>query len=445
MNANRPWKWIALLVFLLGLVYASVEWKSSQALRNAYRALEKDGRPLKPEQVVPPPIPDSDNAALLYQAAVLRLKAAPAAGSTNLFQRLDDLAKNLAGGEPAEADRAEFDRLMADPVCREALSLVRQGTDRRGCRYPLDYAKGAAMELPHLSAMRGLSRILCAQARNQAARGDLSGGWETVLVSLRLASALQSEPTLISYLVRISQYQASLAVIADVARRGLPSEAQAAAIAPFLTDNDEGRLLASALDAERILLGEWAFALAPGELQQVLFSESTAGSSRVENVFFMFLRLTPVWNFDHAAYLSLMQQYTRRAMALDEPVERFGNDSEIDQFPRYCVLTRLLLPALGKVRMRAVTLVAEKRITVAGLDLLQYRKAHGAFPVTLGEEGNTNRTDPFTGKPLRYQPLGDGFLLYSVGPNLTDDGGSREKGVDGPPWISSGASSTTCR
>jgi hypothetical protein len=433
MNVNRPWKWIALLVFLLGLAYASMELKASQALRNAYRALEKDGRPLKAEQVIPPPVPDSDNAALLYQAAVLRLKAAPAAGSTNLFQRLDDLAKNLAGGAPAEADRAEFDRLMADPVCREALSLVRQGTGRRGCRYPLDYAKGAAMELPHLSAMRGLSRILCAQARNQAVRGDLSGGWETVLVSLRLASALQPEPTLISYLVRITQYQASLAGMADVARLGLPSEAQAAAIAPLLADNDEGRLLASALDAERILLGEWAFALAPGELRRVLFSDSTAGNSRAEKAFFTFLRLTPVWNYDHAAYLSLMQQYTHRAMALDEPGERAGNEAEIDQFPRYCVLTRMLAPALGKVRMRSVTLVAEKRITGAGLALLKYRKDHGSFPVTLGEGGNTNGMDPFTGKPLLYQARGDGFLLYSVGPNQKDDGGSPEKGVDGNP------------
>ena len=33
-------------------------------------------------------------------------------------------------------------------------------------------------------------------------------------------------------------------------------------------------------------------------------------------------------------------------------------------------------------------------------------------------------TDPFDGKPLKYKPRGDGYVLYSVGQNQLDDGGT---------------------
>ena len=37
--------------------------------------------------------------------------------------------------------------------------------------------------------------------------------------------------------------------------------------------------------------------------------------------------------------------------------------------------------------------------------------------------GRSPPIDPFTGKPYRYDPSDEGFLLYSAGQNLTDDGG----------------------
>jgi hypothetical protein len=35
------------------------------------------------------------------------------------------------------------------------------------------------------------------------------------------------------------------------------------------------------------------------------------------------------------------------------------------------------------------------------------------------------------GQPLRYRQQGAGYALYSIGPDLKDDGGKRMKGKDG--------------
>ena len=39
-------------------------------------------------------------------------------------------------------------------------------------------------------------------------------------------------------------------------------------------------------------------------------------------------------------------------------------------------------------------------------------------------------TDPYTGEPLRIKKTVNGWLIYAVGENLTDDGGDLEKMKD---------------
>jgi len=41
--------------------------------------------------------------------------------------------------------------------------------------------------------------------------------------------------------------------------------------------------------------------------------------------------------------------------------------------------------------------------------------------------------DPFDGKPLRLGHLPDGLVIYSVGPDKTDDGGKIDRSHPGAP------------
>ncbi len=60
---------LAAIVVALGIAYVIAVAVSAARLRRAYAELEKDGRPMQMEDVIPPQIPDSENAALLYQSA----------------------------------------------------------------------------------------------------------------------------------------------------------------------------------------------------------------------------------------------------------------------------------------------------------------------------------------------------------------------------------------
>ncbi len=71
---------------------------------------------------------------------------------------------------------------------------------------------------------------------------------------------------------------------------------------------------------------------------------------------------------------------------------------------------------------------------ILGLSCELFRSAKGKYPGTLDELAPDTLKelppDPFTGKPFRYE-LRDGgrsFIVYSVGPDLEDDGGAKDHG-----------------
>ncbi len=66
---------------------------------------------------------------------------------------------------------------------------------------------------------------------------------------------------------------------------------------------------------------------------------------------------------------------------------------------------------------------ADFRITATAIELEQYRRRHGAYPLK-----PQLPLDPFSGEPLRWLP---GRFLYSVGPDLCDDGGRADRSKPG--------------
>jgi hypothetical protein len=77
-------------------------------------------------------------------------------------------------------------------------------------------------------------------------------------------------------------------------------------------------------------------------------------------------------------------------------------------------------------------------LTRIGL-LIEHHRAHRSeYPQTLDEFapdfGGTVPLDPFSGQPYRYVLGDDSFVLYSVGPNLRDDGGKPDWRDGDLPW-----------
>ena len=417
-------KWTAIVFIALVAAYLILSFAAHRSLRHAYAALEANGRPMKKAQVFPKTIPDWNNAALVYEAVILQLKAEKS-GEQSLFSQLESLGGKILEGTP-DAGEAEdqFQQLTQTEVFADALALLRTVETKKGCSYEIDYSSNPyhQIKLGHLGSLKGLSKILCATARTQSADGNYTSAWETVAASLRVANAVKDEPFVISQLLRAHQFNQSADTIHVLMAVSHPSDQRRIEIEKLLGDFDDVVPLVRGIDSERILLTEWVFTQSLPVIHH-LAEEEPKPLSHVAAFFW-----APLWHWDHAANLRLShtiaqnisKPYTLNDATLEEEL--------MNDVSWYCFVTKMIMASLHKTKAGYFSMLAKARITQCGLAALQYKRKNGSYPPDLQTLGKTELVDPFGGKPLVYRTTASGFIIYSVGKNLIDDDGSTDGG-----------------
>jgi hypothetical protein len=428
MNMHRRSKRIltgvGIVVVVLGAIYGVLLAKSAAKLRDAYAALEKDGRPMKAADVIVPEVPDEQNAVVLYEQAASMLKAMPSERKKNLLEYSGSLSVSYANDSIKPEDRDKLRPLMEQEAVVSALSLVEEGTQRPTCWFKRDYEEGLSLDSPIFGDVRGLSLVLGAKACLEAEAGRTQAAWDTVRTQLVLCDALRADAVLAGQFARWGSTRYACTTIRRLCETTLPNETDAGAIDSVLSQQDDVASLVRAMDAERLLMGERIFNLPEDRLYQKLNEEFWSGMpSILSRLFFRFVAFRPRLLADHAVYLQLMRRGT---LLLQRPYSPQENEALRRMWRpgvRY-VLTDRLIPMTDLFQTFQCRTVAEVNITRAGLALLRYKRAHGAFPETLDALGLRGLTDPFVQQPLHYQIESDGFLLYSVSEDQTDNGGS---------------------
>lgn len=109
-------------------------------------------------------------------------------------------------------------------------------------------------------------------------------------------------------------------------------------------------------------------------------------------------------------------------------------------------LLGLVAPAHNRLGQLLWRMKTSELATLAIVAVFRYRAEHSEYPATLDqlvEAGYLDNlpNDPFGAGPLSYRRTDDGFLLYSWGDNLRDDGGKPGTGDNGKPrrmWADNG-------
>ncbi len=106
---------------------------------------------------------------------------------------------------------------------------------------------------------------------------------------------------------------------------------------------------------------------------------------------------------------------------------------------------RTLAPALDRITALAWRIQAGRRALLTTLAVFRYARDKGVYPPTLDTlvaEGYVKELpiDPYSGGAFVYRQTPGGFVLYSWGDNLTDDGGRQGTSYDGEPrlWMDNG-------
>jgi hypothetical protein len=260
---------------------------------------------------------------------------------------------------------------------------------------------------------------------------------------LDMARTLNEEPTLISQLVRIALINIATTTLEQRLNAGDLNETELTYLFDVFTRQRETNFIAKALVGERAMAIPY-FHMSWAEINKLSESDGKDNDLLTGPPFPgtqpMLFRVTGFFERDLLYYLQTME--TNIAFAsLQSPqslmVTNFQNRMYQELKHKYCILSALLLPALGTAIVREADELAHVSTAQTALAVEHFRLVRGQLPENLNELVPqflpAVPIDPFDGQPLRYHRLAKGYVIYSVGRDGHDDGG-REKPAD---WKSS--------
>jgi hypothetical protein len=101
---------------------------------------------------------------------------------------------------------------------QQAIDLLKRGTELEQCRYPINLTNGYWTKLPHLARVKQSTLLLELSALLDASNRDGRKAGQSILSSLAVAQSLESEPILVSQLVRIACIAISVSSLEQVLR-----------------------------------------------------------------------------------------------------------------------------------------------------------------------------------------------------------------------------------
>ncbi len=392
---NTVWPWIrsrlwapgwrlltiAIVLLLVHSIWNLVEARRlERAARQAhdeYRARLSRGKAVEPAR----------NAARYYEAAwalVIERNAAER-------QKRPD--------EPAAQERSREWLRSMEP----SLALLDRGAELPECRYLWKE------ELPGLLRIRELAEACSLRTRGRAAGGDVSGAVASLASSFRHLRVFENAP-LIGELVRV----ALLGIALEDTQRLLPRLRleDLATVGKLVDDADSNDAMESAFFGERA----WFIRVVPDAIQR-------PGSDVMPWYAGSWLARPLVRHLamSHVDYITRLIDASRAPWP-----ERVKLVSELRPPRSVRWLTAASLQRAARSSARVAALDHAMAVCVR---IERYRLSHGILPQSLEalstESGERPLPiDPFTGKAPLYRREGGGYLVYSVGEDGKDGGGT---------------------
>jgi hypothetical protein len=431
---------IALVVLLVVVVvYLVLLAELRSALQRRIAQLHAAGVPTDLAEVAPPTVSDDENAAVLYQEALEHLRVSNSAA----------LAEFVFDYPPGSRDqRLPTVRRM---VIRNqpCLRLMRQAAER--------HRWGRSPQAPMFHGwddIRTAMMLLDADALVAKHDGDAKRALDSSLASLKLTAHLMSEPLHVT----------------DDRLPSLQSNPMPQALAQAELDTEACRRLFQELGGldfqtpfETAMAAEacmwlWRFDDIEHGRRTRQFMTSPGidpfGGMPAKRLHRSMVRLylSPVGRLvrlrEELAWTELLKQGIRLAHKSyrDCALEYASLEDSVKRLPRYYATTATWMATLSWPAVRRDAIVAFRNAMQVALALKAYHAQRAAYPDSLealGEypggasaapemrqrriQGWKLPEDPFSGKDFGYRRKGAGFVLYSWGEDLRDDGGKPDR------------------
>lgn len=446
-----------LMLLLVGAgiaLYAHARWQQAQDLRQWEAEARARGEPwtlaeLKSRQ---PIVPTHQNAALalvaLWRHQQPELWDAFLRGETQLPERQPTPVFDLPLVNRNAPSLGRTHRVDPDTLQRMHLHLeeraahfqeVQAALALPGWSFPQDLSLGLAMPLPQIPAIREEVRWLHLAAVASWESGDTPAAHSALTQIRRFTDHLREDPTLIAQLIRNTFFQV---IDREIERRlnhpsFLPEEIEP--LTRLLENPNVWLGLRLSLIGERCVALQFLRDPASAAQAMALEDEDSDPESLAQGMTYG-MTIWGALGLRTAEELHLANAFGQALRILDEDPPRPLEIQRIFEsaythsrsFPPK-IFSSFTLGAMPKLAPLFAETQAQLLVVRTALAVEQARTATGgSVPESLHTvtalTGYEIPQDPFDDQPLRYRQLPGGYVVYSIGPDGTDDGG-----IEPPP------------
>jgi hypothetical protein len=462
---------LACLATMIALFYAEEDLRGKRAWESYMRQSKAKGIELDWRAYIPPPVPDDQNFAITppfegmfdYEWTTNNVRWR----DSNIWSRLDLIniissgpTKNLGDwvhGRPLDIKQwqayfrsAKFPETNHWPVRGEPqepakdvlaalskldpdLAALRQASARPQSRFPIHYDEQPKALLVHLGFLRNISRVLQLRAVAELESGSHQQAFADANLAFYCADAIKSDACMISQIVRCHIIEGGLQPIWEGLGAHHWSEDQLKEFERNFSKTDLLSQYDQSFKSDMAFTCAWIESLAddPSTFSMVSGGPSVTGAMEAA----MDANLLPRgWfyqnelsaaRFFNENFLADVSPQTQRVY----PGLSRTNSELFDKLP--CTLYSFAFKHLGSVvsPQGFVHTQTEINLALVACALERHRLARGHFPETLDalapEFLEKLPRDIINGEPLKYRLTSAGrFVLYSVGWNEKDDGGT---------------------
>lgn len=406
----------AILVAILLLMNAILNWRAGDRLEAHLERLRAEGSPTSLQDILRTNIADEENAALVLQSIKNELNnfltEYYAFSETPLGK---DFEKRAGLGEPPTAEQTD----VIEEILKHHEAVFLQVRYAAGLPWYAalhDFSAGTNHLMEELieeaSLVRSAARLLFHHSLVAKARGDLNEATLIGIDILKLSRLCEQEPVIISYLVSVACQHIACRELNQIVRQDSLSKEMRDRIDAELS------LLTGLNGYQEMLKTERVFGL------EVIsgWRNNVAGG----------LLGWPFTNWQSDA----IEFYDNKALPMALLSWHVGHSQFDKSLKDENVLIQLIVPALEISYQAANRTIVTQRCLHILNELERYKATNGKEANGLADLSipDAETIDPFSGNPLLLKATEKGWIVYSVFTNGKDDGGPDPEGEEQLDW-----------
>jgi competence protein ComGC len=431
-RSRRRWYWIGgfvLLVILTPFLVSLIAgWWSERRMQALYAEIDAEdpdwrwpdliakiqprpGEPNSAEQVA------KVRALLVSKAFMLPPKWDGEANQKVLHYRNSHL----------NAEQTQLLRTALGALDSTTVAEARKLKDLPNGRFPIQAVENPfTMTMDYIQHTRSVMHLLSHDAMMRGQDKDYDGAIESCQAILNAARSIRENPALIGQLVRIAGRAIAIEAIERALGQGEASEETHKKLQELLEAEAAEDGLHQAMRGERAGCQQMYESLRSGKVTfaKIMGVPNPGPVERVEAMF------PGLFMGGYPDFLRMMNEQVKYAKLKDaERDEAFHKFDEKLRSGRINLMVGLMMPASGKVAEASQRSQAMLRTAVVAVAAERYRLKHDQWPAGMKElihEGliKEEYTDPYDGKPLRWKRTATGLIVYSIGKDKIDNGGT---------------------